>query len=101
MARLLYQLNPQTKGVVFHQDYQGEAITANDSDDLTSGPAIGIALTGTTGAVAVQLDGESTAVLTINNLNEPYLVQIKRVLATGTTATGIVALYAGATTGNV
>jgi hypothetical protein len=100
MAKMLFQWNPQTKRQIFHTDFQGEAITPSDSADLVSGPAIGIAVTGA-GAVAVQLDGGSTAVLTLSDTNEPYLCQVKRVLATGTTATGIYALYAGATMGNV
>lgn len=100
MPRTLFQYKPRVKGRDHKLDFQGESVTPNDSTDLPSGMCAGIVVTGSTGNVAVQLDDDSTAVLTITVANEPYLVQCSRVLSTGTTATGVVALYAGATFGN-
>ena len=98
MPRYLFQVPNLTKGNISHLDFQGEAVTPSDSTDLPSGPCAGIAVT-VAGNVAIQLDGDSTAVLTIAG-TKPYFVQCKRVLSTGTTATGIFALYPAATFGN-
>lgn len=101
MPRLLFQYPKRVKGRDYHLDFQGESVTPSDSVDLPSGMCQGLAAT-TAGNIAIQLDDDSTAVVTIAGtaLLEPYLVQASRVLATGTTATGIYALYAGQTFGN-
>lgn len=77
------------------QDYDGYAVTASDTVDLPNGKCRGLICTTAVGNIAVQLDAESTAVITIGaaGLNEIYDIQATRVLATGTTATGIYALY--------
>lgn len=74
-------------------DWDGYAVTPNDSADLPNGPCQAICVTGSTGNVAVNLDGDSTAVLAIAGANEIYPVMVARVKSTSTTATGIYALY--------
>ncbi len=78
-----------------YPDLDGYAVAPSDTADLPNGPCKGLAVTGAAGTVALQLDADSTATLTIGAgaVNEVYLVGCSRVLATGTTATGIYALY--------
>jgi len=79
-----------------HNEYQANPITPNDSVDLARGPDGGdcraIQVTGA-GNVAVQLSGGGTATLTGLAAGQRVVVGASRILATGTTATGISALY--------
>ena len=72
----------------------GKAITPNDSTDLTT---ISRALEASTtaGTVRVTLIGmaDGTSIDRHLNLGNPSVGRVKRVWATGTTATGIVALW--------
>lgn len=68
------------------------AVTPNDSTDLTNLPkAIYV---GTGGSLVVRLADDSTNV-TLSNVADGSLLplRVKRVIATGTTASGIVAFY--------
>lgn len=81
-----------------YPDFDGYAVTASDTVDLPNGPCKGLVVTGAitgTATVAVQLDADTTATITVaqNSVNEIYLIGCSRVMATGTTATGIYALY--------
>lgn len=75
------------------------AVTPNDGADLPGGVCVGLIATGA-GTIAVQYEGAgpNTASITVvaGGVSVPILGNVKRVLATGTTATGISALYAGA-----
>jgi len=81
------------------QAKRAEAVTPSDSTDIpnpasTDGPQLGCALfVGTGGHIVVQMAGGGTA--TFNNIaNGQFLpIQVVRVLATGTTATNILALF--------
>lgn len=75
-------------------DYDGYPVTASDSVDLTNGPTQALFVTGA-GNVAVNLAGGGTATLTGLSAGQILDVAVTRVLATGTTATGIFALYNG------
>ena len=74
------------------QEYDGTACTPSDGTDLPNGPCHAIYVTGA-GNVNVNLLGGGTAVLTTLSAGEIVLVAATRILATSTTATGIVALY--------
>lgn len=91
MPNQLFDQKFYTKGREQHSELSGVAVTADNSNDLPNGPAKGIFCTGA-GNIALNLDDDSTATLTIV-ANEVYLINFARVKATGTTATGIVALY--------
>jgi hypothetical protein len=71
---------------------QLRAVTPSDTVDLVDGPCRGIHIS-VAGAVAVIAKDDSSAVTVANVPNGIWPVMVKRVLATGTTATGIVALY--------
>lgn len=73
-------------------DYDGHAITASDSVDLGNGPTKALYVT-VGGNISVNLAGGGTAVLTSVVAGQILPIAVTRVLATGTTATGIVALY--------
>jgi hypothetical protein len=74
-------------------DYDGIAVTPSDSVDLPNGVSYGFYATGS-GNVTVNIDGAATrtAVVTVP-ANALVLVPCARILATGTTATGIYAVY--------
>lgn len=76
-----------------HSGFDGYAVTPSDTVDLPNGTCQALCVTGAAGTIAVQLDNDSTATLTIAGINEVYVIECSRVLATGTTATGIYALY--------
>jgi hypothetical protein len=66
------------------------AITPNDSTDLTTtARAIYV---GTTGNLAVTLSGDSSSVTFTNVAAGYHPLRAKRVLATGTTASGLIGL---------
>ena len=81
-------------------EYQGSPVSPSDSADLPAGPGgpvnvrcIGLYVAGA-GNVAVQLPTGGTATLTGLAAGQIVDIAVSRVLATGTTATGIQALYA-------
>lgn len=89
--------NTANFGKVNPNEYDGYAVTTSDSVDLPNGPCDAILVTGA-GNVAVQLDigGTSvlgTTVLTTVAANQILPIQVSRIRATSTTATGIFALY--------
>lgn len=75
--------------------FQGSPTTPSDTVDSLDGPCQGLYVTGA-GTVAVNLSaspaGTNTAVLTVA-AGTIVRVHCTRVLATGTTATGLFALY--------
>ena len=82
-------------------DYETFAVTPADGADLPSGlvggltgtrPTKAIKVTGA-GNVSVQLFGGGTAVLTGLVAGQLLMIAVTRILATGTTATGVLALY--------
>lgn len=80
-----------------HPEYDGIPWTASDSVDVPTGSGNtrdcrAIYVTGA-GNVALNLAGGGTATLTGLTANTIYTVVPSRVLATGTTATGIWLLY--------
>jgi len=84
-------------GKIADVEYDSYAVTASDSADLPNGPCDALACT-TGGNIAVQnVIGGVTALATTTLLtipaNTPLPIQVSRVLATNTTATGIYALY--------
>lgn len=73
-------------------DYDGYAVTADDSNDLPNGPCKAIYVTGA-GNVAVNLVGGGTATLTSMVAGQILPISVSRIKSTSTTATGIFALY--------
>ena len=73
-------------------DYDGYAVTASDSVDLSNGPTKALYVT-VGGNISVNLAGGGTAVLISVVAGQILPIAVTRVLATSTTATGIVALY--------
>lgn len=71
--------------------FDGYAVTPSDTVDLPNGPCDALYVT-VTGNVNVQLDADSTALLTLT-AGKVYPIMVSRVLSTSTTATGIFALY--------
>lgn len=71
---------------------KGVAVTPSDSADLSPKPCRGLMATGA-GAVSVILKGDVSAVVLSLAVGVVLNVKATRVRATGTTATGIVALY--------
>ena len=83
---------------IYDQGYDGLAVTPNDGADLPNGSCVGFYVTGA-GNVAVNvlnsLDPTAaggTATFTGLTAGQVVLCNTKRILATGTTATGIFAL---------
>jgi len=79
-----------------HAEYQALAVTPSDAVDLPTAPdggdCRGLYITGA-GNVNVNLTGGGTAVLTTLSAGQYVVIGVSRVLATSTTATGILALY--------
>lgn len=76
--------------------YDSIAVTPSDSVDVpanSDGRTPRRLFSGSGGNIAVNLTGGGTATLTGLTANTIYFVAFARVLATGTTATGIQALY--------
>lgn len=74
-------------------------VTPSDAVDLPTGggngrTCVGLQVTGA-GNVNVNLTGGGTAVLTGLSANQRVNVPVTRILSTSTTATGILAFYAG------
>jgi hypothetical protein len=70
----------------------GFVVTPNDGADLPNGPCTALRCT-SAGVVAVNIRGGSQGVLMPISPNEDTFLPIQRVLATGTTATGLFAFY--------
>lgn len=70
----------------------GVAVTPNDTTDLPQGMARGL-YTGAGGAIALQMDGGGTLTFASVPAGQILPLNTRRVLATGTTATGLIALY--------
>jgi hypothetical protein len=73
-------------------EYDGYAVTRDDSNDLPNGPCDGLYITGA-GNVAINLPDAGTAVLTTLSALQILDISVQRVKSTSTTATGIYALY--------
>jgi len=73
------------------REYDGQSVTPNDGTDLPD-VAQGL-IAGATGTIAVNLRNGNTASITVGTANTIMPIEVTRVKATGTTATGIVALY--------
>lgn len=89
--------NTTNFGKVADVEYDGYAVTASDSADLPNGPCDAIYCTAG-GNVAVQNVTGGVTVLATSTLTsvatgQVLPVQVSRILATNTTATGIFALY--------
>jgi hypothetical protein len=92
MPRVLFSKPAYTANQSQPSEFEGEAVTPNDSTDLPSGACTAIYVTGA-GNVNVNLAGGGTAVLTGLSAGQIVRVNVSRILATSTTATGIFALY--------
>lgn len=100
----LFSQTGYTPGIKQQTEYEGYAVTPSDATDLqfrtystVSGTnayeaATAIYVTGS-GNVSVNLAGGGTAVLTGLTAGQIVRVNVSRILATSTTATGIFALY--------
>lgn len=93
------QFSNKNQFATIAQSYDGLApFTPSDTLDVPAGPAgnntpcVGVYVAGA-GNVAVQLMAGGTAVLTGLAAGQITDCGIKRILATGTTATGVVPLY--------
>ena len=93
--------NTANFGKIADVEYDGYAVTASDSANLPNGPCDALYAT-VAGNIAVQLvrtdaSGNvsvlATTTLTSVAAGEVLPIQVSRVLATNTTATGIYALY--------
>lgn len=71
---------------------KGVAVTPNDNTDLSPKPCRGL-MARVAGDVSVILDGDTAAVTLSLAVGVVLNVRAKRVRSSGTTATGIVALY--------
>jgi hypothetical protein len=85
--------NALTTGRFTNSQFDGYAVTPSDTVDLPNGPCQAICVTGVAGNVAVNLDADSTAIVTVAAVNEIYPMMVSRIKATNTTANTIWALY--------
>lgn len=92
MPNQLFAKPQYTPGITNTSERTGLAVTPSDSTDLPNGPCRAINVTGA-GSVAVNLSGGGTTTLTGLSAGQTVEVSVSRILATGTTATGISALY--------
>lgn len=92
MPRLLFAEKSQTPGVSTGVEFQGDATTPSDSTNLVNGPCSAIYVTGA-GNVSINLAAGGTALLSGLSAGQITRVNASRINATGTTATGIFALY--------
>lgn len=89
--------NTANFGKVADVEYDSYAVTTSDTVDLPNGPCDALVCTGA-GNISAQLVIGGTTVLATSTLstipaNTILPIQVSRVLATSTTATGIFALY--------
>lgn len=68
------------------------AVTPNDSTDLPNGACKGLYINVAGNVVIHPRDSDTPVTLAVGN-NQHLPIQVKRVLATGTTAMGVFALY--------
>lgn len=70
----------------------GSTVAPSDINDLPKGPTKAL-FVAATGNVKVDMADGSTVILTALNGGMIHSISVRRIHATGTTATGIVALY--------
>ncbi|MEO8154715.1 MAG: hypothetical protein ABI605_16715 [Rhizobacter sp.] len=94
------QFSSKFQNINVSASYDGiTPFTPSDSVDVPVGPGgtntpnVGFAITGAGGNVAVQLPGGGTATLTGLVTGQIVDCAVKRILATGTTAAGVIPLY--------
>lgn len=89
------QINLSTRGkfVPPDLDFDGLPVTPNDGADLPNGATYAIAVTGSGNVAGVIAGGSGTTTLAGLVPGIIYIVAMQRVNATGTTATGVYALY--------
>jgi hypothetical protein len=92
MPRFLFSEKSITPGVSSGTEFQGDAVTPSDSADLVNGPCQAIYVSGA-GNVSINLAAGGTGLLSGLSAGEIVRVNASRINATGTTATGIFALY--------
>jgi hypothetical protein len=85
-------VNGAKNSVIQHANYDGYTVVPSDSAALPNGPTNAIYVVGA-GNVAVRLADGGSAVLTGLSAGQTLEIAVTQVLATGTTATGISALY--------
>lgn len=90
----LLNIDKNYRGLPPASDFDGYAVTGDDSNDLVNGPTEAIYVTGS-GNVAVNLLGGGTATLTSLVAGQILRIAVTRIKSTSTTATGIYALYRG------
>lgn len=73
-------------------DFDGYPVTPDDQEDLPTGVTRGLHI-GSPGDVVCQLEGGGTAVLTGLEADQYVRIAVTRVMAAGTTAADIHALY--------
>lgn len=86
-----YITNSATGSRPIEADYDGYPVTPSNTVDLTNGNTKGLYAT-TAGNIAVVFAGGATATIAVT-AGQFVLASVSRVNATGTTATGIFALY--------
>jgi len=96
MPNQLFAQKFRKLGIDQPSEFTGAAVTASDSADLPNGSCSAIYVTGA-GNVNVNLADGGTAVLTGLSAGQIVRVNVSRILATSTTATGIFALYPAGT----
>lgn len=84
--------NLYTAGQGYAGEFDSYPVTTSDSVDLPNGPCHAVLVTGA-GNIAVTLPSGATATLTTVPANTVVMIEIQRIKATSTTATGIQALY--------
>lgn len=100
MGNLIYGTGPDNFAREISVDLNGNiltaqkavAVTPSDSVDLAAGPTKGLYVGGA-GNVAVQMQDGSSVTFTALAVGVFHNISVKRVLATGTTAASIIALY--------
>ena len=92
MPRQLFATNGYTVGIEEYSERQGLAVTATDGLLLPGGSTRGIYVTGA-GNVSGTLATGGTFVLTGLTAGQTVRINVSIIAATGTTATGIYALY--------
>ncbi len=94
MPKSLFSQSLISTGLKHPSEFQGESVTPSDSVDLPSGPCIAIFAAGA-GNISVNLPNSGVVTAVVSSVGAGQIVRINasRILATGTTATGIYALY--------
>lgn len=94
MPKSLFSQSLISIGLKHPTEFQGESVTPSDSVDLPSGPCTAIYVAGA-GNVSVNLPNSGVVTALVSSIGAGQIVRINasRILNTGTTATGIYALY--------